>query len=417
MIKQIGFILLTAIFALNINNVKADDVTTSGRQILVNGTPYVIKGICYNPVPKGSSSRSFSTLTEDLALMTEAGINTIRVYSPITYTSVLDQINAAGIKVITSFGYNQGGSYDILSGTFINYVNTYKDHDAILLWELGNEYNYHPEWFNNNIQNWYTALNNAAEVIHNNDPSHPAATAHGDLPDASARSLCPNVDVWGMNVYRWDNPEGIFSEWTAVSSKPMYLSEAGADRYMTTAQSGYAQGENEEAQADATTNILDDIFRVPDICSGVTLFAFVDEWWKAGSNNTQDVGGFSFSVPYDNEANEEYWGIVDIDRNKTMAFDVVKTKYNSITIGTEIRMDDNSSWIHPNPVNELLNVHGINQGCRKVEIIDLNGKTLISFLDIDASSLSKNIEILSKGMYFLKISYDDQSEVLRFLKM
>ena len=417
MIKQIGFILLTAIFAVNINNVKADDVTISGRQILVNGSPYVIKGICYNPVPKGSASRSFSNLTEDLALMTEAGINTIRVYSPITNVSVLDQIDAAGIKVIISFGYNQGGYYDILSGTFINYVNAYKDHDAILLWELGNEYNYHPEWFNNNIQNWYTALNNAAEVIHNNDPSHPAATAHGDLPDANARSLCPNVDVWGMNVYRWDNPEGIFSEWSAVSSKPMYLSEAGADRYMTTAQSGYAQGENEEAQADATTNILDDIFRFPDICSGVTLFAFVDEWWKAGNYNTQDVGGFSFSVPYDNEANEEYWGIVDIDRNKTMAFDVVKAKYNSIIIGIEDQITDNTTIIYPNPVKEQLNLYGINKGCRKVEIIDLFGKSQISFSDIDVSLLSKNVETLPKGMYFLKISYNNNYQVLRFIKM
>ena len=338
MIKQIALILLTGMFALNVNNVKADVVTISGRQILVNDSPYIIKGICYHPVPKGSDSRSFCNLTEDLALMVEAGINTIRVYSPIADTSVLDQIDAAGLKVIISFGYNQGGYYDILSGTFINYVNTYKDHDAILLWELGNEFNYHPEWFSNDMKNWYTALNNAADVIHNSDPSHPVATAHGELPDASALSSCPNVDVWGMNVYRWDNPEGIFSEWSAVSSKPMYLSEAGADRYMTASKNGYAQGENEKAQADATTNILDNIFRFPDICSGVALFAFVDELWKAGNNSTLDPGGwapYSSGVPYDGTANEEYWGIVDIDRNKTMAFEVVKAKYNSITLETE----------------------------------------------------------------------------------
>ena len=41
------------------------------------------KGMCYHPVPKGSDNRSFDKLTEDLALMKEAGINTIRVYSPI----------------------------------------------------------------------------------------------------------------------------------------------------------------------------------------------------------------------------------------------------------------------------------------------------------------------------------------------
>jgi len=265
--------------------------------------------------------------------MKEAGINTVRVYSPILEKSVLDEIDAAGLKVIIGFGYNQDGNYDILSGTFIDYVKKYKNHDAILLWELGNEYNYHPEWFGDNIQNWYTALNNAAELIHSIDSLHPVSTAHGELPDSLARAECPNIDVWGMNVYRWDNPEDIFSEWSALSTKLMYLSEAGADSYMTASKDNYEIGENEKAQADATRNILDDIFRFQDICSGVTLFAFVDELWKAGGINTLDPGGWapnSSAVPYDGTANEEYWGIVKIDRSKKMVFDVVKEKYSEL---------------------------------------------------------------------------------------
>jgi len=66
------------------------------------------------------------------------------------------------------------------------------------------------------------------------------------------------------------------------------------------------------------------------VCSGVTLFAFNDEWWKAGSNTTLDPGGWapnSSAVPYDGTANEEYWGIVDIDRNKKSSFEIVKAKY------------------------------------------------------------------------------------------
>jgi len=307
------------------------NVAVSDRQILVDGTPYTIKGICYHPVPKGSDQRSFENLTEDLTLMAEAGINTIRVYSPITEKWVLDEMAAAGMKLIVGFGYNQGGYYDILSGSFIDYVNNFKDHDAILLWELGNEYNYHPEWFEGDMQNWYDALNNAAELIHQADPKHPVTTAHGELPDTQALTSCPNIDVWGMNVYRWDNPEEIFRQWEKISSKPMYLSEAGADSYMVVDSNGYAKGENEKAQADATRNILDDIFRNMEVCSGVAIFAFSDEWWKAGNNAALDPGGsapFSGGVPYDGAANEEYWGIVDIDRNKKMAFDVVSEKFN-----------------------------------------------------------------------------------------
>ncbi|HEY9114814.1 MAG TPA: glycoside hydrolase family 2 TIM barrel-domain containing protein [Bacteroidales bacterium] len=313
----------------------ADVVSVSGRQILVDGSPYLIKGICYHPVPKGSDKRSFDNLSEDLALMKEAGINTIRVYSPINDKAVLDEINDAGLKLIVGFGYNQDGNYDILSGTFIDYVKTYKNHDAILFWELGNEYNYHPEWFDGDIYNWYSAMNNAAELIHKTDPDHPVATAHGELPDELALSSCPNVDVWGMNVYRWDNPGEIFSQWQSLSSKPMYLSEAGADSYMSYTTNGYNEGENEMVQADATANILDVVFKYSDVCSGVTLFAFIDELWKAGNPDTYDAGGWapkSSGVPYDGTANEEYWGIVDIERKKKMVFNVVKEKYtNQVT--------------------------------------------------------------------------------------
>ncbi|NNK71683.1 MAG: hypothetical protein HKO94_00690, partial [Flavobacteriaceae bacterium] len=244
--------------------------------------------------------------------------------------AVLDQIDKAGMKVIIGFGYDQGGHFDILSGSFIDYVNTYKNHNAILFWELGNEFNFHPEWFGDDIRNWYNALNMAADKIHDNDSHHPVATAHGELPDAMALSLSPNIDVWGMNVYRWDEPETIFSEWSEISDKPMYLSEAGADSYMTITKDGYEQGVNEKAQADATANILDGIFNNSDICSGVTIFAFVDELWKAGNNDQLNPGGWapnSTGVPYDGTPNEEYWGLVDIDRNKKMAFEIVKKKY------------------------------------------------------------------------------------------
>lgn len=327
------FFLIIGICSLWIKPLLAEVVTVSDRNIFVNNSKYVIKGICYHPVPKGSEKRSFDNITEDLLLMKEAGINTIRVYSPITEKEILDKINEAGIKVIIGFGFNQAGNFDILSGSFKDYIKKYKNHEAILLWELGNEYNYHPEWFDGEIKNWYEALNDAANIIHKIDPNHPVTTAHGELPDSLAYHSCPNIDVWGMNVYRWDNPKAIFSEWASISSKPMYLSEAGTDSYMSISKYGYQKGANEQAQADATSNILDAIFESQNICSGVTLFAFVDELWKAGNNEIQDVGGWapnSSGIPYDGAPNEEFWGLVDIKRNKKLAFDIVKIKYKSI---------------------------------------------------------------------------------------
>lgn len=331
MTNKIKIIALCMVFFTTI--VESQVIKISERQLFVNETPYIIKGICYHPVPKGSNQRSFYNLTSDLALMVEAGINTIRVYEPIDDAAVLDEIHKAGLKLIVGFGYNQDGNYDILSGTFIDYVNKYKNHRAILLWELGNEYNYHPEWFQNDIKNWYKALNNAAKLIHENDKEHPVTTAHGELPNELALSLVSEVDVWGMNVYRWDDPAEIFSQWEAVSTKPMYLSEAGGDSYMTITKSGYEKGINEKAQADANAKILESVFNNREICSGVTMFSFTDGWWKAGNNNSQDLGGFapnSSGVPYDGSPNEEFWGMVDLDRNKKLTFDVIKQKYKSI---------------------------------------------------------------------------------------
>ncbi len=329
------FLIATMIFSCKTTS--QFDVTIEGRHIYLDNTKYVIKGICYHPVPLGSDNkRDFRNLTQDLALMVEAGINTIRVYEPIQEVAVLDEIYNSGMKVIIGFGYNQGGKNDILSGTFIDYVNKFKTHKAILFWELGNEYNYHPEWFEGDIKNWYVAMNNAAALIERNDFSHPVATAHGELPDSLAIAMSPNIKIWGLNVYRWDRPAAVYSEWAAISDKPMYLSESGADSYMTIAKEGYDKGVNEKAQADATTNILNAVFEHQAIGLGVTLFSFTDGWWKAGDNFTQNVGGWapeSSGVPYDGTANEEYWGIVDINRNKKQVFNVLKTKYLELNKG------------------------------------------------------------------------------------
>ena len=197
------FLLFLSVIFISCDKVSLDKVSVNERKLLVNDNPYLIKGICYHPVPIGSRERGFETIDKDLELMVEAGINTIRVYAPIDDVSVLDKINAAGLKVIIGFGYSDPkDKFNIHSGNFMNYINSYKNHNAILMWELGNEYNYHPEYFDGDLKNWYQQMNDAADLIHKADPNHLVTTAHGDLPNGLALSLSPNIDVWGMNVYR-----------------------------------------------------------------------------------------------------------------------------------------------------------------------------------------------------------------------
>ena len=309
-----------------------DKISIEKRNLIVNSNNYFIKGVCYHPVKIGNENRSFENIDQDLELMIEAGINTIRVYSPIDDIKILDKINKAGIKIILGFGYNQDGYFDILSGSFIDYVKKYKDHNAILIWELGNEYNYHPEWFDNDINNWYESLNEAAYKIKEIDINRPISTAHGEIPSQSLISKLDNIDIWGLNVYRWDDPTDIFKEWKKISKKPLYLSEAGSDSYMTIEKHGYSKGENQKAQADANAKIIDAVFNNNDVVSGVLIFQFIDGLWKAGDPNKQDIGGWapnSIGVPYDGAPNEEYWGILDINRNKKKSFEVVKKKFNN----------------------------------------------------------------------------------------
>jgi|SaaInl74LU_5_DNA_1037368.scaffolds.fasta_scaffold00010_3 endo-1,4-beta-mannosidase len=308
-----------------------DKVTLAHRNLKLNGASYFIKGICYHPVPRGKTKRDFGSLDQDLKLMNEAGINTIRVYEPIAQRSVLDKIHQAGLKVIMGFGYNQEGYYDLQSGSYLDYVKEFKDHNAILFWELGNEYNYHPEWFDGDIGNWYQTLNNAAQAIHSIDSNHPVSTAHGDVPDDQALSAAQDLDLWGLNVYRWDEPESAIEQWKASSDKAFYLSEAGADSYMKIAKHGFAQGENQRAQAVANGRIISKVLRPESESSGIVIFSFADGLWKAGDPSQQDVGGWapeSSGVPYDGTANEEYWGIVDIDRNKKETFALIKVLFH-----------------------------------------------------------------------------------------
>ena len=170
-------------------------------------------------------------------------------------------------------------------------------------------------------------------MIHALDVNHPVSTAHGEIPTQEVLNENPSIDVWGVNVYRWDLPGSLIAEWKSRSTKPLYFSEAGADSYMAIEKDGYAAGENQKAQADATETILNQLFEDPEIVSGVTLFSFTDGWWKAGNPNQQDVGGWapnSSGVPYDGAPNEEYWGIVDIERNKKEAFYVLQKKYKQL---------------------------------------------------------------------------------------
>ena len=99
---------------------------------------------------------------------------------------------------------------------------------------------------------------------------------------------------------------------------------------MTIEKDSLEQGVNERAQAVAVSHIIDELEPYAHEFEGMTLFSFTDGWWKAGNPEIQDIGGWapnSSGVPYDGSPNEEFWGIVNIDRTKKEVFAAVRDRF------------------------------------------------------------------------------------------
>ena len=387
-------ILLLVLFSFSLQ-LFSQTVYVEDRKIFVDDQEYRINGICYAR-GEGNGENSGFSYTDDIPLLADANINTIRTYAAITNSAELNAFANAGIKVIMMLNEN----------SYVWYVNQFKDHPAILMWEFGNEFNYHPEWFGNNIQNWYNVLENCASTVKSIDPNHPVSTGHGEVPTTQALTSCPSVDVWGMNIYRWLSPDSAINELAAQTDKAMYISEAGADSFNSNSGS-----ENQAQQAQATEIILNAIIEKSDLCVGVTLFEFCDEWWKAGDPNQQDAGGFSNAIPYDNYANEEYWGIVTRNREPKQSYYVVQEIYES----TSLSISDNNFHvsIYPNPVSDgIINLVNPTNEALAVEIFDLNGRKVISKTSIfDSVDVSE----LSEGVYSMKLSNQDKFDVKKIV--
>ena len=102
-----------------------------------------------------------------------------------------------------------------------------------------------------------------------------------------------DIDLWGINTYRWDVSYTAALDFAQKSDKAMYFSEIGADSYMKAAAPGYDAGENQGAQADATRAPVGSLFSDSVPSAGVAVFSFTDGWWKAGQPDQQDVGGWA----------------------------------------------------------------------------------------------------------------------------
>jgi hypothetical protein len=77
-------------------------------------------------------------------------------------------------------------------------VQRFKNHPALLIWNLGNELDNH-----SNDLKVYQVVNETARMIHQLDPNHPVTTTitSSPFPIPAIVRLCPDIDVLTVNVF------------------------------------------------------------------------------------------------------------------------------------------------------------------------------------------------------------------------
>jgi hypothetical protein len=350
-------------------------VTVRGRQLIVrkrrcdgsldNAEAYVARGVNWSPASKTTATSpadprnavvrrpEFGTWAEiDAPLLAAMHVNTVRTpidpgvdaaHGPIGL-AVLDALYAEGIMVIMTV---DDGINDL---TRVEHaVRFYKDHPAILMWLLGNEWNLN-RYFGVAASTSDAAerTETAAALIKTLDPHHPVATSYGDIAiDApglrltdTARyvnTIAPSVDLWLLNIYRGASFGTLFEEWRSITTKPMLIGEFGTDAFETTTSPlsacDTAGMVDEAVQASWALGLWSEIARnlsarsTADVTVGGLVFSWVDEWWKVSPHGRQDCGGFAHGGHPDGFSNEEYYGIVDIDREPRRIYEVLRTAF------------------------------------------------------------------------------------------
>lgn len=285
-----------------------------------------LKGVNWNPVGRGGvhphGLEYRASVETDARLMQEAGINALRTYECLTDRVILDVLWSRGIQVINTVWANGADPMH----TIRSKVEAVKDHPAILMWAIGNEWNYNGCYAKMSHDACLDKIGEVARLVSVHDSAHPISTIYGELPSAETIARLPEIQAWGINYYDMDSFSDLFDRWAARSSLPMYLGEYGADAY--NALEGRI---DEAAHAHATRRLTTEIMersavRDGGICLGGLVFELTDEWWKdgTGSPHSQDVGGLApGGGPYpDRVFNEEWWGLLDIHRVPREAYRV-----------------------------------------------------------------------------------------------
>ncbi|MEM8763187.1 MAG: hypothetical protein AAGD88_05220 [Bacteroidota bacterium] len=167
----------------------------------------------------------------------------------------------------------------------------------------------------------YSLFNEAAVAMKSKDAKHPIALCNGDIMFLETiRETCPDIDIFGTNMYRGISFGDSFQRVAEELEKPIMFTEFGADAYNV-----IEKREDQEAQAYYLIRNWKEIYaNVAGIggsknAIGGFTFQFSDGWWKVDQYNNLDVhdtsatwnnGGYHKDYKIGvNNMNEEWFGI------------------------------------------------------------------------------------------------------------
>jgi len=344
--------------------------------------PYTIKLVNWSPSRPGDSggyrySENYST---DIPLIKKMNANTIRIFDIIDSSSgtyientILYEMYRNGIMVILTAVWD----HKVLDQSYVkNVVRKYRDHPAVLMWSLGNEWNLWSElgklyydtfadpgaleaaikateqaakWIKEAYQEVGLApIPVVSSIVYywDEDPNM------GWEPFSYYQNIvnpCPSVDVYGINMYQEPTKYvQLAREWAKAGfSKPLFIAEFGSDSYNSLTGK---EDQSLQARYDGliwrTINDYFSTYNSNNVLIGGGVFEFNDEWWKMGNFWTQDVTGINDPDVIDGYRSEEWMGIVNIGRTPKESYQMFAKVYplrNYLNIGGNIRLKIRSS--------------------------------------------------------------------------
>lgn len=336
------------------SNIKV--VTFVGGKMLVNGAPYVIRGVNYNPTYVGSDQIDPLAAPVDVPKIKALGANTIGTYllgkaeweqysdlpaGDAYYDQLMPAAEQVGLGVVVAYFSNNTIDWTDtvrvakVTGQYQELVTKSKSSSATLMYMIGNEI-FEKLSSDTQRQAYATWIGAMTNWTHQNDPHHPVFYA--DRADLNAlnwlKTYAPNMDVYGVNNYSFTNSSALKSNiqsyMAAWPGKPILIHEWGADslNVVTNNEDLTMHSNAVSLLAQAVDTVSNDVS--VSMIGGIQ-FEYSDEWRFVGSPYTQDKDtGWACASCSDGKANEDYWGLARAAGNNQAGSRTFKPAYDTL---------------------------------------------------------------------------------------